>query len=142
MSMSRGVALNGQAEKPRRWVLESHLWNRTAAIRVTDGAGSVVVRAQLALAVSGRGQSCSKPHVLTRTPDARELRHIALRCLYPCACRRAASGVAQLVLLWFRPVKAVLGLKRRQHYGCTVHCRARVLAWFSADMSPAAVQTW
>ena len=46
MSMSRGGALIGQAEKPRRWVLESHLWKKTAASRVTDGAGSVAVRAQ------------------------------------------------------------------------------------------------
>ncbi len=78
MSMSRGVALNGQAEKPRRWVLESHLWKSTAASRVTDEAGSVVVRVQWALAVIGRGQSCSFMHVLARAPDARELRHIAV----------------------------------------------------------------
>ena len=66
--------------------------------RVTDGAGGVVVRAQLALAVIGRGQSCSTPNVLARAPDARELRHIALGCLYACARGRAASGGAQSVL--------------------------------------------
>ena len=35
----------GQAEKPRRWILESHLWKSTAASRVTDGVESVAVGA-------------------------------------------------------------------------------------------------
>ena len=68
----------GRTEKPRRWVFESHLWKRTAACRVTDGAGSVAVRARLALAEIGRGQCCYTPHVLARAPDARGFWHIAL----------------------------------------------------------------
>ncbi len=78
MSTSRGGALNGRAEKPRGWVLEARLWRRTAASRATDGAGSVTVYAQWALAVIGRGQSFFTPNVLGRASDARELRHIAL----------------------------------------------------------------
>ena len=43
-----------------------------------SGAGSAAVRAQCALAEIGRGPSCSPLHLYARTPDARELRHIAL----------------------------------------------------------------
>lgn len=39
--------------RSRGWVLEAHLWSRTAASRVTDGAGSVAIRAQWALEVMG-----------------------------------------------------------------------------------------
>ena len=73
MSMSRGRALIGRAEKPRWLILEAHLWKMMAASRVADDVGSVAVVAQRALAEIGRGPSCP-PRMCSPARDTRGLR--------------------------------------------------------------------
>jgi hypothetical protein len=97
MSMSRGDAMNGRAEKPQQLLLEARSQRRTAASRVTDGAGSVAVRAQWTMAVIGRGQSwlhpaCARPRARCSRASAHSVWVFVSVCLWADGVRWRAVG--------------------------------------------------